>query len=194
MHDLVQKALEFAAKAHAGQTRKYTGEPYLNHCKAVAATVGSVLNATPEMCAAALLHDTIEDTNVTVTDLEIEFGSEVAKLVWYLTEQTPLAAGNRAYRKRLECARLAGTPSAAQTIKLADLLDNTTSIVERDPGFAKVYLREKYALVLALTKADPLLRSKALAVAIDGLRKVYGFEKAGIIKEQIEQTTQNLGV
>jgi hypothetical protein len=55
----------------------------------------------------------------------------------------------------------AAAPAAAQTIKVADLISNTRSIVAHDPGFAKVYLEEKRMLLEVLTKADPTLLNKA---------------------------------
>jgi hypothetical protein len=69
--------------------------------------------------------------------------------------------GNRAERKVREKDRLAKISADAQTIKVADLIDNTKSIVERDPGFAKVYLKEKAAVLAVMTKADPRLLAKA---------------------------------
>lgn len=183
---LSEKALAFAKQAHTGQVRKYTNEPYINHCIAVSELVRAVPGATDVMVAAALLHDTIEDTKVTITDLETTFGPDVARLVWYLTEQTPLSAGNRAYRKQAECDRLASTPAAAQTIKLADLIDNSRTIVRYDPDFARVYLREKYALALALARGDPVLRARAITIAAIGLTELYGAAKARQIIAKLE--------
>ncbi|UCC76258.1 MAG: bifunctional (p)ppGpp synthetase/guanosine-3',5'-bis(diphosphate) 3'-pyrophosphohydrolase [Anaerolineales bacterium] len=76
---LVQRAYEFAARAHDGQTRK-SGEPYVTHSVAVAQILADLqLDATP--LAAALLHDVPEDTTLTLDDLQTEFGAEVARLV-----------------------------------------------------------------------------------------------------------------
>jgi (p)ppGpp synthase/HD superfamily hydrolase len=154
MTKLTTKAFEFAKAKHAGQVRRYTGEPYINHCFAVAALVAIVPWRTEEMLAAAILHDTIEDTDTTYEELVKEFGRTIANLVLDLTDQIPLSAGNRTHRKELEAERLARTSMAAQTIKVADLIDNTLTIAEHDPGFAKVYLKEKAHLLSVLTLAD----------------------------------------
>lgn len=164
--DIEVRALAFARQAHAGQVRKYTGEPYINHCEAVAELVRSVPGHTPEMVAAALLHDTIEDTGTTRDQIAAEFGEVVAALVMELTDQIPKSSGNRATRKRLEAERLATVSLAAKNIKLADLIDNSRTIVPRDPGFARVYLKEK-ARILKLFDGcgcDPELMHRAVTV------------------------------
>jgi guanosine-3',5'-bis(diphosphate) 3'-pyrophosphohydrolase len=65
--------------------------------------------------------------------------------------------GNRAERKAASRARLAAAPGWVQTIKCADLISNTSSIVKHDPKFAVTYLEEKRLLLDVLTKADPRL-------------------------------------
>ena len=65
--------------------------------------------------------------------------------------------GNRATRKRLSRERLGSAPGWVQTIKCADLISNTASIVQFDPPFARVYLEEKHLLLKVMTQADPRL-------------------------------------
>ena len=77
--DTVAKAYEFGARAHEGQTRK-TGEPYITHPVAVAHELGR-MHLDAEAIIAALLHDVVEDTDITLDDLTEEFGEEVAALV-----------------------------------------------------------------------------------------------------------------
>ena len=158
----VERARVFATAAHAamGQTRKYTGEPYVVHPIEVSELVASV-GGTDAMVAAALLHDVLEDTGVTFDILEAEFGSEVAELVLWLTDVSRPEDGNRSTRKALDRQHSAAAPAAAQTVKVADLISNTRSIVAHDPGFAKVYLEEKRLLLEVLTKADPTLLNQA---------------------------------
>ena len=158
----VEKAKVFATAAHAavGQTRKYTGEPYVVHPMEVASIVESV-GGTEAMVAAALLHDVLEDTGVTVDVLEEQFGSEVTDLVLWLTDISKPEDGNRSTRKALDRQHSAAAPAAAQTIKVADLISNSRSIVAHDPGFAKVYLEEKRLLLDLLTRADPTLLTMA---------------------------------
>lgn len=158
MTNIVERARVFATAAHAavGQTRKYTGEPYVVHPIEVSELVASV-NGTEAMVAAALLHDVLEDTEVTVDLLEEQFGSKVADLVLWLTDISRPKDGNRSARKALDRQHSAAAPAAAQTIKVADLISNTRSIIAHDPGFAKVYLEEKRLLLDVLTRADPTL-------------------------------------
>ena len=158
MTNIVERARVFATAAHAavGQTRKYTGEPYVVHPIEVSELVASV-NGTEAMVAAALLHDVLEDTEVTVDLLEEQFGSKVADLVLWLTDISRPEDGNRSARKALDRQHSAVAPAAAQTIKVADLISNTRSIVAHDPGFAKVYLEEKRLLLDVLTRANPTL-------------------------------------
>ena len=159
---LVERARVFATAAHAavGQLRKYTFEPYIVHPREVAGIVESA-GGTPEMIAAAWLHDVVEDTGVTIETIREEFGSEVAELVGWLTDVSRPEQGNRAHRKAIDRAHTAAAPGAAQTVKLADLISNTRSIMAHDPEFARVYLAEKRALLEVMTKADPTLMARA---------------------------------
>jgi hypothetical protein len=171
MDDLVSKASTTAIKAHAqhDQRRKYSLEPYAVHLRKVAALVASV-TSDPEMLAAAWLHDTVEDTDITLADLEQQFGSAVAQLVGELTDVSGPADGNRAIRKSIDRARLAKASPQAKTIKLADLIDNGEDLCAHDPEFAKVYLVEMASLLEVLTDGDPILYKQAMAVLRNGAR------------------------
>lgn len=160
--DIVEKAKVFATAAHAavGQLRKYTNEPYIVHPAEVVRIVSTV-DHTPEMLAAAWLHDTVEDTGVTIELIRHEFGSEVSVLVGWLTDVSRPEHGNRARRKALDRAHTAAAPSEAQTIKLADLISNTKSIVAHDEAFAKTYLAEKRLLLEVMGRGDATLMKKA---------------------------------
>ena len=144
----MKQVIDFAAKAHQGQQRKYTGEPYINHPISVKDTLSRLYpKATDAMLQAAILHDTVEDTEVTIDEIESNFGHEVATLVHWLTDKSLKSDGNRAARKKIDREHLASAPDDAQIVKLADLIDNTSSIVEFDKKFAKVYLQEKSKLL-----------------------------------------------
>jgi len=158
---LVTKARLFAANAHAAvkQRRKYTYEPYIMHPYRVAAQVATVPH-TEEMLAAAWLHDTIEDTWVTLDDLKTEFGDTVATMVEWLTDVRP-TMGNRAARIEQNRLRIARAPAEVKTIKLADLLDNVSCIAQYDAQFAFTYLEEKYEVLKVLTEGDKTLFAKA---------------------------------
>lgn len=156
--NLVQKALKFAKKAHEGQTRKYTGEPYVVHPIAVASIVKKV-GGSKEMITAALLHDVVEDCEVKMEELLDLFGKEVAGLVDALTDVSTPKDGIRKERKALDRQHIGEACGKAQTIKLADLIDNTSSITRHDANFARVYMSEKRMLLEVLTKGnDELLR------------------------------------
>jgi (p)ppGpp synthase/HD superfamily hydrolase len=161
--DLVARARAFAAAAHGSQTRKYTGEPYIVHPIAVAETLAE-LGHPDETVAAALLHDVVEDCGVTLATIEAEFGPRVAELVEQVTDVSRPEDGKRAKRKELDRLHLAEADPEGKSIKLADLIDNTKSIVVHDPHFASVYLREMRALLPVLHGGDPRLHERAARV------------------------------
>ncbi|MCK5601340.1 HD domain-containing protein [Candidatus Pacearchaeota archaeon] len=160
MSDLESRAKEFATKKHTGQTRKYTGEAYICHPAAVVDIVRGIAH-TDEMIAAAWLHDTVEDTETTLTEIEEHFGDHVSMLVEMLTDVSRPFDGNRAARKALDRAHTAKASPDAKTIKLADLIHNSTNIMEFDPAFAKIYLAEKKLLLEILTEGDRDLWDRA---------------------------------
>lgn len=160
MENVVAKALDFATKAHGDQVRKYTGEPYTNHLVEVMNIVRTV-KSDDSMLAAALLHDTIEDTSVTEADVKKEFGDRIAQLVVELTDISKPEDGNRATRKAIDRDKLAKVSDDAQTIKLADLISNGKDIAINDPKFAKVFLNEKRQLLEVLDRGDSTLMKKA---------------------------------
>jgi guanosine-3',5'-bis(diphosphate) 3'-pyrophosphohydrolase len=86
-----------------------------------------------------------------------QFGSVVASYVEQLTDVSRPEDGNRAARKAIDLAHTALASPQAHTIKLADLISNTRSIVERDPVFAVTYLAEKRKLLEVLKDGDPNL-------------------------------------
>lgn len=148
---LLKDVLDFATLAHEGQVRKYTNDPYIVHPIAVADLVERHGGSEAQI-AAALLHDVVEDTPHTLADINANFGHEIATLVQWLTDTSRPEDGNRTIRKGIDRDRLANAPAEAQFVKVADLIDNTRSIVEYDPSFAKVYLSEKHDLLTAMTK------------------------------------------
>jgi (p)ppGpp synthase/HD superfamily hydrolase len=165
MSKLINDALIFATEKHAGQSRKYTGQPYIFHPIAVAMMVMETPNHTDDMVAAALLHDVVEDCGVHLDEVGARFGDGVKDLVYWLTDIATPADGNRAKRKAIEREKWERCDnSGAKTVKLADLLDNSKSILARDPNFAKVYLEEKRLMLPLLEGGDPDLLQRARAV------------------------------
>ena len=149
-------AIDIARAAHNGQLRKYTGEPYLSHPFAVAGLVASVTD-NDDMIVAAILHDVVEDTPVTIETVRGVFGENVAGLVSDLTDVSVPSDGNRAERKKIDRKHTRSASVDAKTIKLADLIDNTKTITAYDPKFAKVYMAEKASLLKVLKDGDKSL-------------------------------------
>ncbi len=161
--NIIQRADAFAFGAHGsiGQIRKYTGEPYIEHPRAVAAIMDTI--GAPEVAvAASLLHDTIEDVFwVTPELIRSIFGDEVTQLVLEVTDVSKPSDGNRAVRKAMDRDHLAAASDWGQTLKVADLLHNRRTIVERAPKFAPVYMTEMASVLDVLTRADPRLLAMA---------------------------------
>ena len=148
---LVDKAKLFATKAHDGQVRKYTGVPYIVHPIEVSEIVARH-NGSKEMIAAALLHDVVEDTDVTIDEIRNEFGNAVALLVDDLTDVSKKEDGNREVRKAMDREHTAKASAAAMAVKAADMIRNGKDIKINDPAFAKVYLKEMKALLDVMFK------------------------------------------
>jgi GTP diphosphokinase / guanosine-3',5'-bis(diphosphate) 3'-diphosphatase len=91
--ELILRAYRVAEKAHEGQKRA-SGEAYINHCLAVADILAE-MRVPPEVVAAGLLHDTVEDTYVTLEDIRRDFGDEIARLVDGVTKLTQLPRVSR---------------------------------------------------------------------------------------------------
>lgn len=156
-------AIEFAMEAHYGQTRKYDGLPYIVHPIAVM-TILREYTEDEDLLIAAVLHDTVEDTAVTLEDIENHFGYRVSDIVYGLTDiytKEAYPEYNRAQRKRLEALRLGNEVYEVQLIKVCDITHNTSDIVKADPGFAKKYVEEKKFLLEQLTKAPVAIIERA---------------------------------
>jgi (p)ppGpp synthase/HD superfamily hydrolase len=144
----IAEALAFTSRSHAAvnHVRRYTGEPYVYHvlevCTILYDRFPQLVDEAPEILIAALLHDDVEDCNVTFTEIERRFGAGVMELVMFVTDLVTKEQANRATRKLLESSRLHVAPFAAQMMKLADMMSNTTSITKHDPNFSQKYLRE----------------------------------------------------
>lgn len=157
---LVAAALKFATKAHEGQKRKYTGEPYINHPKSVAARLKE--RGHPSyVIAAALLHDVVEDCGVSIEAIREKFGVKVARLVGEVTDVSTPADGNRDVRKALDREHYGRASRDGKSIKLADMIDNSESIMRHDASFAHQYLQEKRLLLPLLKGGDAVLHRQA---------------------------------
>ena len=92
--ELILRAFRVANQAHQGQLRA-SGEEYITHCIAVAEILADEMCAPPQVVAAGLLHDTVEDTELTLDDLRNDFGEEIAELVDAVTKLTTLPRVSR---------------------------------------------------------------------------------------------------
>lgn len=186
-----------ACHGRINQKRRYTGEDYFIHPESVARTVAD-LNNTQEVVAAAFLHDVVEDVPTPVLRkiaqeryatavlsdfiinssecgreaslliLEELFGKTITSLVEQVTDVSELEEGNRAFRKNKDKNHLALATPEGQTIKLADLLDNTYLIIEHAKHpFVLLYMKEKRDLLEVLKDGDPTLYSRAQKVVTD---------------------------
>jgi guanosine-3',5'-bis(diphosphate) 3'-pyrophosphohydrolase len=129
---MILSALHYAAGKHQAQRRKGAGAaPYINHPIEVAtllATIGKVQN--PELLAAALLHDVLEDTNATPAEIARLFGKRVLSLVQEVTDDKRLPDDARRQRQIEHAPHLS---RAAQQIKLADKISNLNGIINDPP-------------------------------------------------------------
>lgn len=129
---LVLNAAKFAAAKHKLGKRKDNETPYINHPLEVAellARVGRVSD--PEVLAAALLHDTIEDTATLPEEISNAFGERVLSLVMECTDDKALP---KAERKRLQVANASHKSDEAKLIKIADKISNMRDVVELPPA------------------------------------------------------------
>lgn len=165
---IIENARCFSIAAHEAiqQKRKYTGEPYFWHPMAVGSIVWGVYGD-ENMLAAAYLHDVVEDTGVTIETIQNLFGEDVATLVSGLTDISKPSYGNRAERKRIDREHTAQQSSRCKTIKLADLIHNSQSILEHDRDFAKIYIKEKELLLSVLKDGDSKLWDIANVIVQD---------------------------
>ena len=130
MGDILNKAVAFAVRAHAGQCRKGTQVPYILHPMEAAVIVGS-MTADDEVLAAAVLHDVAEDTDFTVEDIHAQFGPRVAELVAGESEnkrEDLPAEDTWKLRKQETLQHLETAPLDVQMIALGDKLSNMRAI------------------------------------------------------------------
>jgi (p)ppGpp synthase/HD superfamily hydrolase len=128
----ILRALSFAAERHSDQRRKGAGRPpFINHAIEVAsilATIGGVTDAVT--LQAALLHDTLEDTDTSAAELEELFGPLVRQIVDEVTDDISLS---RADRKRSQVASAPRLSSRARLIRLADKISNVRAVTDSSP-------------------------------------------------------------
>ncbi len=136
-------ALAFAANKHRDQRRKGAeASPYINHPIAVAAVLATEAGVVDEvLLIAAVLHDTIEDTNTTAEELEELFGGPVARLVSEVTDDKSL---DKAERKQLQIRHAPTLSQRAKQLKIADKVCNVRDITEYPPTDWSLERRRAY--------------------------------------------------
>jgi (p)ppGpp synthase/HD superfamily hydrolase len=183
-----QLLFDFIIKKHGDQKRKYSGEPYYLHLYEVANIVSShVLQRECEfynLIEIALGHDILEDTDCSINELFsvlVQLGytdsdaSSITEGIQDLTDvytSESFASLNRSMRKSLEADRLSHVCYSAQTVKYADLMSNTKSIVQFDPSFAKIYLREKNLILSKMDKGHKALHWLAIHCWVEAMSKL----------------------
>jgi (p)ppGpp synthase/HD superfamily hydrolase len=153
---MVKKAHAFAAKAHAGVFRMFSGEPYVEHCERVAGALAE-LGFDPDVVAAAYLHDVIEDCPVSAAELAAEFSPRIAALVVEVTNPKKVPGMSKAERLAAVVKHLAASSYAGASLKLADMGDNSSNLSAVPPEFAKAYLPKLAAKVAVLGHGHPEL-------------------------------------
>lgn len=140
---LLLKAFAFAAEKHRDQRRKDAkASPYINHPIALADVLVNEGGVTEvEVLCAALLHDTIEDTETTPEELEQAFGPRIAAIVLEVTDNKML---KRVTRKRMQVEHAARASRQAQLVKLADKICNLRDVADRPPAKWDLQRRQEY--------------------------------------------------
>lgn len=148
--DLIIKAAQRAKQCHIGQYRKYTGRPYIEHPMRVAGEVAMHEFATPEMVAAAWLHDVVEDCGVAFETLANEFPASTVDMVRDLTNPSKKLKCNRADKKRVDREHAKTILPPSRIIKFIDRIDNIREMTGAPPDFKTLYCKESRMLADAL--------------------------------------------
>ncbi|HYF66833.1 MAG TPA: HD domain-containing protein [Ohtaekwangia sp.] len=169
----------FTDRAHGDQLRKYGSDRYIVHPVRV---MKNCARYTTDVCvlSAALLHDVLEDTAVTQDELlkflqnifDRPMATRTLSLVIELTDiytRHNYPRMNRRNRKAQEAKRLSQCSADAQTIKYADIHDNAQHIMDEDPDFGPIFLREAFDLLTQLTRGNATLHAEAIDIVQSGL-------------------------
>lgn len=172
MDRILSQVTEFADRAHGDQTRRYSADRYIVHPVRVMEICRQHTNDLA-ILAAAILHDVLEDTEVHKEEMrdflqEIMERTQAERTLQFVVELTDVYVKknypdwNRRKRKNKEADRLEKVSPEAQTIKYADIFDNSGEIASHDPDFALKYLDEADHLLSKMTKGNKKLRELAL--------------------------------
>lgn len=164
---LIIRACKIASEAHRGQTRKYTGDPYVLHPMRVAGRVMLLISATPVEIAAAWLHDVLEDSKLTEKDLEDRGmpGSVIRTVVALTNPSKSMPDGTpRATRKAVDFEHLAKQSTWVKKIKMIDRIDNLAEMSWQEKDWMAIYCQESRGLAEAIGDADEDLKKELLSL------------------------------
>ena len=180
---LLDRAILFAVKAHSGTERRGKGYPYIVHPLEAVAIVATMTND-QELLAAAALHDTVEDTDVTVEQIQAEFGDRVAALVAAESDDMPADLPEEDTwhaRKQASIDRIANAGRDAKMVALGDKLSNMRAI-------ARDYAVQGDALWNLFHVKDPKdheWRFRALAEALKELEDTFAYQELVKLIDQV---------
>jgi guanosine-3',5'-bis(diphosphate) 3'-pyrophosphohydrolase len=161
--DLLLAAMSFAAHKHKDQRRKDAGaSPYINHPLTLARILREAGVKDVSVLAAALLHDTIEDTETSYGELRGQFGDKIAEIVAEVTDTKWL---RKSSRKKLQVSKAARASRGAKLVKLADKIANLQDIIASPPADWTLERKREYfdwakQVVDQLRGTDPKLERK----------------------------------
>ena len=163
----VLEALKFAEKYHAKQYRKFTNEPYIIHPIRVASTIASI-TVSEDILISALLHDVVEMNpqlyNEIVSKIEEKFGKDVLQYVLELTNPTEIDASyfevSRCKRKLVDLDHLVKASPTAKLIKLADMIDNLSTMEFNSDTFRYIYMHELKDKLLECYGVNSILQNR----------------------------------
>lgn len=167
---IIFSAVAFAARAHKHHLRKDQVTPYVSHVFRVCLVVRHVFGFDdPQMLAAALLHDTIEDTTTDCDDIVEHFGPEVAKWVSTLTKEKRLPESER---EKDYTARLAAADWQVKVLKLADMYDNMADVSNAPAGQRQKTAAKVRFYLQAVRNGLPAIAQPALRLVEEQLAQI----------------------
>jgi len=172
---LLDRAIVFALRAHAGTERRGKGFPYIVH-PLEAVTIVATMTSDQELLAAAALHDTVEDTDVTIEQIRAEFGDRIASLV-AADSDTPVLDMNAEdswyVRKQAAIDRIAASSHDAKIVAMGDKLSNMRAIA-RDYAMQGDAL---WNLFRVKTRKDHEWHYRGLAEALRELQDTFAYKE-----------------
>lgn len=184
----IDEARTFAISKHQNQFRRNSGEPYVHHCIRVARTVAENSNNDEILVVAALLHDTLEDTQTTFSELQSEFGTKVASLVLELTND-PIELSKTSKSDYL-AQKIPRLSSDALLIKLADRLDNIADTKEGDAWSGK-YIEQTKRVFLQGLFGNPLVLNTPHRNILGEITRIVWAFKTDEIYLSVEKPTKD---